>query len=164
MTFIYVGSVLNPVAHLHGLPVMVVNQDRGADVGGHHVNEGETVVNALTRTTAVSSRLGLSVATLKEAEAVMDRGGAYATVVIPRTFTDSLLEAASGAPATASSVPAQPAVQLLENVPSRQSRSQPGRRRPHPGVPRHLDPRRRGPRRTELPSRPGDVLRHGTAP
>jgi len=30
MTFIYVGSVLNPVAHLHGLPVMVVNQDRGA--------------------------------------------------------------------------------------------------------------------------------------
>jgi hypothetical protein len=25
MTFIYVGSVLNPVAHLHGLPVMVVN-------------------------------------------------------------------------------------------------------------------------------------------
>jgi YhgE/Pip-like protein len=116
MTFIYVGSVLNPVAHLHGLPVMVVNQDRGGDVGGPHVNEGETVVNALTHTTAVSSRLGLSVATLKEAEAVMNRGGAYATVVIPRTFTVSLLEAASGAPATTSSVPAQPAVQLLENV------------------------------------------------
>jgi uncharacterized phage infection (PIP) family protein YhgE len=50
MTFIYVGSVLNPVAHLHGLPVMVVNEDRGATFGGRHLDEGETVVRALTGT------------------------------------------------------------------------------------------------------------------
>ena len=99
MTLIYIGSVLNPAAHLHGLPVMVVNQDRGGEIGGHHVNEGETVVTALTHTTAVSSRLGLRVTSLKEAESVMDRGGAYATVVIPPTFTDSLLAAAGALPA-----------------------------------------------------------------
>ena len=138
MTLIYIGSVLNPAAHLHGLPVMVVNQDSGAEVGGHHVDEGETVVNALTHTTAVSSRLGLRVTSLKEAEAVMNRGGAYATVVIPPTFTDSLRDAAAGAPTTTSSVPARPAVQLLENARPAVSESA----SPPASSPRHFIPSR----------------------
>jgi YhgE/Pip-like protein len=115
MTFIYVGSVLNPVAHLHGLPVMVVNQDRGATIGGRHLDEGEAVVRALTGTAAVSSRLGLHEVSMQQAETVMNRGGAYATVVIPSTFTDSLLGATGAVPPSTSSPPAQPAVQLLEN-------------------------------------------------
>ena len=42
-------------AHLHGLPMTVVNQDSGAEIGGHHVNEGETVVIPRTfRPTPVS--------------------------------------------------------------------------------------------------------------
>ncbi len=116
MTFIYVGSVLNPVAHLHGLPVMVVNEDRGATIGGQHLNEGETVVRALTGTAAVSSRLGLREVSLQQAETVMNRGGAYGAVVIPPTFTDSLLGATGAAPPSDGSAPAQPTVQLLENA------------------------------------------------
>ena len=163
MTLIYIGSVLNPAAHLHGLPVMVVNQDRGGEIGGHHVNEGETVVTALTHTTAVSSRLGLRVTSLKEAEAVMNRGGAYATIVIPPTFTGSLLEAATGAPATTSSVPAQPAVQLLENPRAGSLGVSLAAGVLTPAFHAISTRVRRGPRRTELPSRPGNVLRHRTA-
>ena len=116
MTLIYVGSVLNPAAHLHGLPVMVVNEDTGAVVGGQHVNDGETVVRALTGTPGISRRLDLQPTSLAEAESVMDRGGAYATVVIPPTFTDSLLAAAGHSAPSASPAPGQPTVQVLENV------------------------------------------------
>ena len=33
ITAFYVGSVVDPLANLHGLPVTVVNQDRGAMIG-----------------------------------------------------------------------------------------------------------------------------------
>jgi uncharacterized phage infection (PIP) family protein YhgE len=38
---IYIGSVVNPAGHLHGLPVMLVNEDRGAVVQGHRVDVGQ---------------------------------------------------------------------------------------------------------------------------
>src|SRR5947209_19697524 len=43
MTLVYFGSVVNPTGHLHGLPVAVVNQDAGANVGGQHVNFGAQI-------------------------------------------------------------------------------------------------------------------------
>ncbi len=115
MTFIYIGAVLNPTAHLHGLPVMVVNQDSGASVNGQHVDEGATVVQALNSSSVVSTKLELRRTTLDEAKAVMDRGGAYATIVIPAGFTDSLLAAAGDGIPAAERSSGQPTVQLLEN-------------------------------------------------
>ena len=115
MTFIYIGAVLNPTAHLDGLPVMVVNQDSGASVNGQHVDEGDTVVHALKSSPAVSTKLALRSATLAEAKAEMDRGGAYATILIPAGFTDSLLAAAGGDIPAAAGSSVQPTVQLLEN-------------------------------------------------
>ena len=115
MTFIYIGAVLNPTAHLDGLPVMVVNQDSGAIVNGQHVDEGDTVVHALKSSPAVSTKLALRSATLAEAKAEMDRGGAYATILIPAGFTDSLLAAAGGDISAAAGSSVQPTVQLLEN-------------------------------------------------
>jgi hypothetical protein len=53
---------------------------------------------------------------LTEAETVMNRGGAYATLVIPPTFTASLLAAAGQRMPAGGSVPGQPSVQLIENV------------------------------------------------
>ncbi len=47
MTVIYIGSVVDPVGHLHGLPVLVVNEDAGATVGPRHVDVGSQVVAAL---------------------------------------------------------------------------------------------------------------------
>jgi hypothetical protein len=36
MATVYFGSVVNPTGHLHGLPVMIVDEDTGAVVDGHH--------------------------------------------------------------------------------------------------------------------------------
>jgi len=114
MTFIYIGSVLDPTAHLDGLPVMVVNQDNGALVNGQRVDEGASVVRALTNSHTLATKLDLRSATLVQAKDEMDRGGAYATIVIPSGFTDSLL-AAAGIDSKAAGSEAQPTVQLLEN-------------------------------------------------
>jgi len=91
ITAFYVGSVVDPLAHLQGLPVAVVNQDRGAVIGTHRINIGQQVQRGLSGSTAVSGRLALTDTTLGSAQQAMDRGASYATVVIPPGFTASLL-------------------------------------------------------------------------
>lgn len=94
ITAFYIGSVINPLGHLHGLPVAIVNQDRGVTAGTRRIDVGQSVQAGLSRTPAVSSRLALNDTTLRAAEQVMNRGGSYATVVIPPGFTASLLSLA----------------------------------------------------------------------
>ena len=91
ITAFYVGSVVDPLAHLQGLPVAVVSQDRGAVIGTRQVNIGQQVQRGLSGSTAVSGRLALTDTTLHSAQQAMDRGASYATVVIPPGFTASLL-------------------------------------------------------------------------
>ena len=50
MTLIYFGSVVDPASHLSGLPVLVVNQDRGATIGGEQVDLGQKIEAGLTGT------------------------------------------------------------------------------------------------------------------
>lgn len=64
MTLVYFGSVVNPAAHLHGLPVAVVDEDTGGNVGTRRVDFGEQLAAGLIRSPAVSSRLGLHASTL----------------------------------------------------------------------------------------------------
>ena len=114
MTVFYIGSVVNPVRHLRGLPVSVVNDDAGATIGSRHVDFGTQLETGLTRSHTVSTLLALTPETLSAATDRMNRNGAYATLVIPPGFTRSLLSLAglrlpSGAPAT------KPTVQLLGN-------------------------------------------------
>ena len=40
ITLAYIGSAVNPAAHLHGLSVAVVNEDAGATVGARRINLG----------------------------------------------------------------------------------------------------------------------------
>jgi YhgE/Pip-like protein len=94
ITVFYIGSVVNPLGHLHGLPVAVVNEDQGVTAGTRHIDVGQMVEAGLSHAPAVSSRLGLNDTTLQSAEQVMNRGGSYATVVIPPGFTASLLSLA----------------------------------------------------------------------
>ena len=115
VTAIYIGSVVDPVDHISGLPVLVVNQDVGAATPSGHVDLGQSVVKALRASPGVTNRLDVQTATLAQAKAAMDRGAAYATVVIPSTFSASaLLNAGLPAP-TGTSPPGIPEVQLLEN-------------------------------------------------
>jgi YhgE/Pip-like protein len=94
ITAFYIGSVVDPLEHLHGLPVAVVNQDRTATVGTHRINIGQQVQRGLSESPAVSGRLGLTDTTLDSAEQAMNRGALYATVVIPPGLTSSLLSLA----------------------------------------------------------------------
>jgi YhgE/Pip-like protein len=114
VTTIYIGSVIDPTAHLHGLPVRIVDQDAGADTSSGHVDLGASVVQSLVKAQGVSSRLDLSVVSFTTAQADMDKGSAYATIVLPSTFTASaLLDAGYAAP---SGTPVAPTIQLLENT------------------------------------------------
>jgi YhgE/Pip-like protein len=94
ITAFYIGSIVNPLGHLHGLPVAVVNQDRGATVGTRRIDVGQKVQAGISGTPAVTSRLAVNVTTLRAAEHAMNRDGSYVTVVIPPGFTASLLSLA----------------------------------------------------------------------
>ena len=114
MSAIYFGSVVNPTGHLHNLPVVVVNQDTGGVANGQKVNIGNSVVAGIEGSSAVTSRLKLENTTLSVAKEMMDRGGAYATLVIPATLTRSVL-VATGTTGLGAGVPAKASVDLLEN-------------------------------------------------
>jgi YhgE/Pip-like protein len=112
MTALYIGSVANPLSHLSGLPVAVVNQDRGAAVGAQRIQIGQQIEAGLLAAPAVSDRLHIEVLTLSQAEQAMDRDGLYATLVIPPGLTANLLTAAGLRPGTAV---AAPQVEILTN-------------------------------------------------
>jgi YhgE/Pip-like protein len=114
MAAIYIGSVVNPAGHLHGLPIVVVDEDTGASVNGKQVDIGTDIVTALRNAKGVVDRLDLRIETLDQARATMDRAGAYAALVIPATLSRSALLAAGG-PDPGGSIPPRATVTLLEN-------------------------------------------------
>jgi YhgE/Pip-like protein len=93
MVFFYIGSVVNPTGHLSGLPVLLVNEDHGAATPSGNVNIGDQVSSELLHSPAVTSRLALDSESFAQAQAVLNRGGAYAAIVIPAGFTGALLSA-----------------------------------------------------------------------
>ncbi len=115
ISVIYIGSVVNPEGHLHGLPVMIVNSDHGATVDGKRFDVGASVTDALKSTPAVSDRLRLRVVSQAEANATMDKAGAYATVVLPDALTRSALQIA-GVSTPGSAPPAQASVTIEQNL------------------------------------------------
>src|SRR5580658_7267587 len=114
MTLIYFGSIVDPASHLHGLPVLVVNEDIGARGPTGEVDLGQEAVSGLTHSSEVSSRLAFDVTTLAQARIQLDKGADFAAIVIPKGFTSSVLSLAMPAsPGTGSAPP--PAIQLLTN-------------------------------------------------
>jgi YhgE/Pip-like protein len=114
MTVVYLGSVVNPAGHLHGLPVAIVNEDAGATLDSRHIDLGQEVASGLTGSRAVASRLSLRTGTLALMERRMDVDKQYATVVIPSGFTASLLAISDGASQAGRAV-ARPTIELLTN-------------------------------------------------
>jgi YhgE/Pip-like protein len=114
MTLIYFGSIVDPTAHLHGLPVWIVNQDKGATTSSGRLDLGNDVVAALKGSHEVSTKLSLKEVTLADAEAEMNKDNGYATIDIPSGFTDSVL-ALSGAPTPSARSTPLPTIDLLTN-------------------------------------------------
>ena len=111
---IYIGSVVNPTGHLHGLPVMVVNQDAGATVHGRRVDLGDQIVHALQQASPVTSKLALTVTSLSAAKAKMDSAKAYGTLVMPATLTTTTLQATGLTRHSQHGLP-RPALTFLQN-------------------------------------------------
>jgi YhgE/Pip-like protein len=101
MTLFYVGAIVNPTGHVSGLPVALVNEDRGATMQGSQVNFGAEAASDLLHTRDVTSRLALDEVSYAQAEAQMNSGNAYAAIVIPPGFSASLLSAYGLASASA---------------------------------------------------------------
>jgi YhgE/Pip-like protein len=114
MTIVYFGAIVDPAEHLHGLPVLVVNQDSGANVGSARVELGREVVAALTQTHAVTDRLSVKVVTLDQADAQMNIGADYVTVDIPSNFTLSTV-AFVGLPVPSHGSAELPTIKLMTN-------------------------------------------------
>ena len=91
MTLLYFGSIVDPSEHLHGLPVVVVDQDAGASTPSGRLDLGQQVATALVRSRAVTERLALTVTSYAQAQAQMDRGAAYVAVLVPPRFTSATL-------------------------------------------------------------------------
>jgi YhgE/Pip-like protein len=113
ITVFYIGSVVDPLGHLHGLPVAVVNSDRGATAGPRTADIGAQVQSGLSHAPQVADKLGLTDTTLQAAEHSMQRDGYYATVVIPANFSASLLSLYGVK--TTGPAPGRPEITILAN-------------------------------------------------
>jgi YhgE/Pip-like protein len=111
MTALYIWSVVNPLAHLQGLPVAIVNQDQGATIGSQHLEAGQQVQAGLLGAHAVTHWLHVEVSSLPQSERAMSRGDVYAAVIIPPDFTANLLSVSVLNTPRA----AQPRIQMLTN-------------------------------------------------
>lgn len=117
MTALYVGSTVDPVSHMHDLPVSVVNEDAGVQTGpGQQSNAGRVIAHALLNASAVSDKLSVRVSTFSAAKERMDRGASFATVVIPPGLTRELLAIGTNARTTAATRAGLPQVRILTNV------------------------------------------------
>ncbi len=114
MALIYIGSLVNPTAHLHDLPVLLVDQDQGATAPPGPINLGHQVATQLTDDPVVRQRLSIKTTSLPAAQKSMAGGSGYLTIVIPPTFTQSLLQL-DGQATPAASTPGLASVQLLTN-------------------------------------------------
>jgi len=111
MSLFYIGAIVNPAGHVRGLPVLLVNEDRGATMQGSPVNIGAEVASDLLHSSQVTSRLALDEMSYTQAGARMNSNSAYTVIVIPSDFSASLLSDYGLASGSVGS----PAIQLQTN-------------------------------------------------
>jgi len=113
MTALYIGSAVDPVDHMHGLPVSLVERDAGADLYGKPLDLGHKLEGELVGSSEVTGKLAIHVESMAAARDRMDRGASYATLVVPPDLTARTLNllGAGKEPARAG----LPSVRLLSN-------------------------------------------------
>ena len=88
MTALYIGSAVDPIDHMEGLPVSLVQGDKGSEgPAGLKLNLGRSLERGLRESPEVSKKLAIHVESMAAAEDRMDRGASYATLVVPPGFT-----------------------------------------------------------------------------
>jgi YhgE/Pip-like protein len=115
MTALYIGSAVDPIDHMEGLPVSLVQGDKGGEGPvGLELNLGNSLQRALLDSPEVSKKLSIHVESMKAAEDRMDRGASYATLVVPPDFTNAALKLIE-VPGRHPARPGSPTVELLTN-------------------------------------------------
>jgi YhgE/Pip-like protein len=115
MTALYIGSAVDPVDHMEGLPVSLVQRDAGGkSIAGLRVNLGRELEAGVLDSPAVSKKLDVHVESLPEAKDRMDRGASYATLVVPPDFSNAAINLV-GAPGRHPAREGLPRVELLSN-------------------------------------------------
>jgi YhgE/Pip-like protein len=115
MTALYIGSAVDPVDHMEGLPVSLVQGDKGSSgPAGLKLNLGRSLERGLRDSPEVSTKLAIHVESMEAAEDRMDRGASYATLLIPPDFSEEALGLIS-VPGIEPAHPALPEVELLGN-------------------------------------------------
>jgi YhgE/Pip-like protein len=105
-TFGYLGGFLDPDGNARNMPLALVNEDRGATVGGQQINFGDQVIDPVA---APNPRLGDAVRwtvlpSRRAALAEIGRDEYFAALVVPADFSERVLaigEASSAAPVPA---------------------------------------------------------------
>ncbi len=113
MTALYIGSAVDPIDHMHGLPVSLVENDAGGHLYAKPVDLGRKLEGELLGAPEVTEKLAIHVEPLAAARDRMDRGASYATLVVPRDFTRRTMNLlGAGRPPARAGLPS---VQLLSN-------------------------------------------------
>lgn len=115
MTALYIGSAVDPIDHMEGLPVSLVQRDvGGGEPVGLKLNFGNSLERELLDSPEVSKKLDIHVESMAAAEDRMDRGASYATLVVPPDFTNAALNLVA-APGRHPARPGLMTVRLLSN-------------------------------------------------
>ncbi len=95
--FAYLAAVVSPEENLEGLPVALVNDDRGAKLGGERVSLGDRVVeNASGPDSPASEVVGWQRPGSREAALEgIGRGELYGAIVIPSDYSERIAAIAS---------------------------------------------------------------------
>jgi YhgE/Pip-like protein len=113
MTALYIGSAVDPIDHMHGLPVSMVERDAGGTIYGKPLDLGRKLEAELLGSPEVTEKLTIHVESTAAARDRMDRGASYATLVVPRDFTARTLNLIGAGKAHGR--PGLPEVRLLSN-------------------------------------------------
>ena len=88
-------SAWDPYGHTNNIKVAVVTEDNGAEVSGQKVNLGENLVEGLKNNKNLDWQF---VKNKQEAEDGVKIGDYYASIVIPKNFSDDITSVSRGVP------------------------------------------------------------------
>ncbi|MFJ3829079.1 YhgE/Pip domain-containing protein [Streptomyces sp. NPDC090046] len=89
LSLLYMGGIVNPNADLHGLPIALVNDDKGKPPQGQQQNLGTQITAAIAADPA-GGKADWRELTLVQAQDQLDSGQIYGALVVPAGFTDSV--------------------------------------------------------------------------
>lgn len=92
ISFAYLAAIASPEKNLKDLPVALVNEDRGGELGGEQVELGDQVVEKVTgpNSPAAGTVEWAQPASRKEALRGIGRNDYYGAIVVPKDYMERI--------------------------------------------------------------------------